>query len=135
MRCIVTCMLAVCLLGGCGNYMARQEVKSKHGKPDLVRYVSGQSSAFALYDQGKPSGLGAIDWEFWFYIHRQQKFVVVFQDDQYEARQLSVLELLNCQRQYNDLVRKANPLPEAAPRNDSQPPPDDPITDRFGRPY
>ena len=105
-RCVIVCLLAGPVLGGCGNYALKQEVESQFGKPNMVQYVSGDKFAYTLYGKSKPFGLGKTDQEIWYYIYRQ--FVVIFHDDQYTTRPLTVWELLNSQRIFNDLYRRDN---------------------------
>ena len=106
-RCVIVCLLAGAVLGGCGNYWLKQEVKSQYGKPDLVRHVSGEEYDFTLYGQSPTSTLGPVDQEIWYYIHRH--LAVIYHGDQYDTRQMSALELLNSQRIHNELSREKSP--------------------------
>ena len=108
-RCVIVCLLAGPVLGGCGNYAQKQEVESKIGKPNLVQFVSGEDFAFALYGKSKPSTLGKLDQEIWYYINRQMAVIFTRGSDEYAVRPLTVLELLNCQNIYNRLYRQDNP--------------------------
>ena len=112
-RCVIVCLLAGPVLGGCGNYAQKQEVESQIGKPNLVQHVSGNTYAFTLYGKRKPSALGKTDQEIWYYIHRQMAVVFTRNSDQYSVRPLTVRELLNCQRIHNELYRQDNPPRDA----------------------
>ena len=124
-RCVILCLLAGPVLGGCGNYFLKQEVESKYGPPELVRYVSGEKAGVTLYGKSKPSGLGTIDREEWYYIYRQLLVTFPKDKDKYEVRPLSVWEILNAQQAHAALRREDGPHregPGAQPALTDRPP-------------
>lgn len=102
-------MLALTALGGCSQYYAQEmEVKDRFGEPDMVKYVCGDNAQTVLYPKPKPSEMGTLDQQIWYYVNKNM--AVAFHDDTYsEPHQVSIMESIMLRRTFAQLKRQQEP--------------------------